>query len=273
MKKGLLFLLVGLVITSIVGCAKAKPEDVSGEEFFATSYYDAAISGKFSDCYDKFLADVSKRYIAKDDYISEKKTAVFESGVTPVGYTVTKTELLEVGRFYICKVDGLVKFTKNGAEETAPTLDYILNTGGQYSYLYNGIYRQKKFTMAQTDATNNVHCSVATITSAMDGIELQLDMKNDNPRAYSFGGAVNCSIILTVDGNSFTAELPAPVKIESMGSVTLTAKFPDAMGEVSKFLVSGIYSVDSKGNVIESGSGSYSVNVTPLLPAVTTVPA
>lgn len=271
MKKALLkrwllvFFALSLMAFALSGCGKGKPEGISSEEFLVTNFYNDIFAEKFDTSYDNFFAPVSKKYISKDDYISASKTSLFTNGITPVGYASTKSEKLSIDDFTIFKIDGLLKCTKDGAETNLPTTDYVLKLNGAHYFLYEGVYKQKKYTMSETDNSNYVHCSIATISTAVDRIDVELLMKNDRPSGFTFGGKSDCVIKITADGKTHSATLKEAVPIAKDSTVTLKASFSEAKGAVEDISVSGIYSVGNNGEILDSGDGqTYTVKVTAL---------
>lgn len=246
-------------LPSCSGKSEKDNEEKKAEDAkkFIEKMYDDIDLGKirFGDVYKNYFSDQSKQIITEKDYISEKNPEFKE--IMDKEKTVSSIET-KVEKEYengISKLSTKLIYSSNGTQTEKDCIDYVIIQNGKCKYLYNGILSRKIYNMTEENPNNKVHAENAVVYKGVDGITIEMNFQNDTLSVFSFGYQDGAAFLIKTAEGDFSNVLDSPQKLEADGSLKLLSKFDGVFGNPVRIEIKNIYTLDVKGQPIESGEG------------------
>lgn len=267
MKK--IFPLLMAVIFLFVGC---KQDDIPAEltpEQYITEIYNALSGEKisFSNIYQYYFSKTSKELISLDKYTARETEKL--DGIKITAVSELTSDQLGDDRY---KVTGTLSYIEDGEAKKQPFSEYLIREDGKLKYLYEGIFSRQTYTMPEDVSTLPLHMNRASIYTAEDYTMIEFVMENAGSTAYSVGkDGLNGAVAVETDMGIFSGEISEIRRISREETAELTCKIPNYKGKAQLITVSHLFSVDFRGEIIDTGNGfDYSVQLVDFAPEVTT---
>ena len=263
MKKIISLFLIIIVTISMSACeAQVAPEikPQTPQEFLEGMYTDMVKpTTTFGKIYDKYLSDVSKKVISKDNFIKAQDQDLTKNDIIINSFNAEKIAEFENG---ITEFKCTLTYAIDDVTTTKVFDDFVIEIDGEFKYLYQGILSKKIYTMQTTDPSNKIHCKSATIYEKNNAIQLELNMENSSISNMTFGWNSGSEVKIVTSQGEYSAKVASPCKINSESEVSIAVIFDGAKGDVNKITVLNIYSLNIMSEPIESGTGlTYTVNI------------
>ncbi len=259
-KKITAFLLAAVMSLIISGCqssAGGKSEGaVSGTpEEIVEGYYNCLINENYDIAYDKYVSSISKVFETKEEFTQRMTLSAFMQDKKLKDILINDAELVLGTEDVIYKIKGIAKYELDGETITEDFYEYVITQKqtGFNRILIDGALSAKPYEMANG---KGLYAEKIMIFNTVEGKTVKMTMVNSDVVFYSIGkNSVKPMLEIVVNGRTHASKFSSYTVIEPGKKAELTADFEDVSGDVTKVVLSSIYSVDSERNPIEEDGG------------------
>lgn len=260
MFKKITALLLAVAMSVIIsGCQNknsVSSEALSGTpEEIVEGYYNCLINEKYDIAYDKYVSSISKVFETKEEYSQRMALSTFMQDKKLKDILINDAELVVGTEDVIYKIKGIAKYDLNGETITEDFYEYVITQKqtGFNRILIDGALSAKPYEMADG---KGLYAEKVMILNTVEGKRVKMTMVNNDVIFYSIGKeSVKPMLEIVVNGRTRATKFSSYTVIEPGKKAELCADFEDVSGEVTKVVLSSIYSVDAERKPVEEDSG------------------
>lgn len=252
MKK--LFLLILASFLLLTGCKNDDTEvvETTPEQYVAELYGVLANDeAPLNKVYYSYFSKASKDIISLEKY-TDMETEKLD-GIEIISVTGLSSSIVSDDRY---KVTGTMNYTKNGAEKKRVFSEYLIREDGKLKYLYDGIFNRETYIMPEDADTLPIHANYVSIYSGDEYMMIKISVENAGSTACSIGKeSLHGAVTVNTDTGSFAGNIEDITKIAREETAEVYCKIKSVSGKPEQVIISHIYSIDFRGEIIDTGNG------------------
>lgn len=260
LKKITAFLLAATMCIAFSGCSKegssvSKGAETGTPEEIVEGYYTCLINEKYDIAYDKYVSSISKVFETKEEFSQRMELSAFMQDKKLKDILINDADLVMGTEDVIYKIKGIAKYELDGEIITEDFYEYVITQEktGFNRILIDGALSAKPYEMTNG---KGLHAEKVMVYNTVEGTRVKMTMTNSDVVFHAIGKeSMPPMLEIVVGGRTRPCKFSSYTVIEPGKTAEFTAEYEGVSGEVTKVVLSSIYTVGENKKPSEEDSG------------------